>query len=98
MASSRIDPVNHHSSFGFSDTMEEMLPSGCGIELDHARNEELFEIEQYYGGWPNAAQDASRGWLITTSKLRNGDREPATRAIQGPCCTTNFSFGTSRAR
>jgi hypothetical protein len=45
--------------------MKEMLPSGCGIELGHARNEGLFEIEQYCEGCQaskekNAAQDASR--------------------------------------
>lgn len=94
MASSRIDPVNHHSSFGFPDTMKQMLPSGCGIELGHARNEELFEIEQYCEGGPaskekNAAQDASRGWLIATSKLRIGDREPARRRRYSRCLLHN---------
>lgn len=68
MASSRIDPVNHHSSFGFPDTMKQMLPPGCGIELGHARNEELFEIEQYCeGGKASEGEERSSGrqpWVV----------------------------------
>jgi hypothetical protein len=70
IASSRIDPVNHHSSFDFSAMMMEMLPAAYGIELGHPRNGELSEIEQYsgFGVWAaakrreNAARGASRGW------------------------------------
>ena len=53
IASSRIDPVNHHSSFDFS-VMLKMLPFACGIELGHPRNGDLSEIEQYSGAVPAA--------------------------------------------
>ena len=51
--------------------MKEMLPSGCGIELGHARNEGLSEIGQYSGPgvWParEAVQECSprrQPWVV----------------------------------
>ena len=39
--------MNHHCNLGFSAIMKEMLPPGGGMK-GHARNGELFEIEQYF--------------------------------------------------
>jgi hypothetical protein len=84
--------------------MKEMLPAARGIELGHARNEELSEIEQYSGPgvWPTreAAQECSprrQPWVVM-QRLDQLQRGGETSLREPPAAKRrqNAAHGASR--